>query len=167
ITSTTFTDGTFLDANWTLVTRNINLGGTATGSQVASGGKIGPYASITNSVNSAAGLPDSNAVYGYHANATATFNPSAKGPILSIDYSESSILLSPGVQTCGLALRQMGVIYYGPGFSTPAALNTWMSTSQTGLTGTDFDALGPSVLNPDFSSGGKAIHFGFYRMSST
>ena len=165
--TTTFSDATFLDADWTVTVEVINLGGTATGNQVASGGTSGPYRRIVNTLNSAAGFGFANTVYGFHQRAGALFNPATSGPISSIDYSESSIRLVGGVQACGVALKQSGVIYYGPGFLTPTPFNLWAPTTQTGLTAAMFDALAPGVQTPDFSVGGAPIQLGFYRANST
>ncbi len=165
--TTTFGDATFLDADWTVTTETINLGGSVIGNQVASGGTSGPYRRIVNTLNSAIGFGFSNSVFGFHMRAGASFNPAVSGPITSIDYSESSIRLAAGVQACGVALQQGGVIYYGPGFLTPSTLNLWVPTSQTGLTAAMFDAAAPGVQNPDFTMAGAPIQFGFYRSNST
>lgn len=165
--TTTFSDATFLDADWTITVEVLNLGGSVTGNQVASGGSPGAYRRIVNTLNSAAGQPFSNTVFGFHQRAGAVFNPATSGPISTIDYSESSIRLAAGVQACAPALKQNGVIYYGPGFLTPSTLNVWVPTSQTGLTAAMFDAAAPGMQNPDFSAGGAPIQFGFARSNST
>ncbi len=165
----TFSDGTFASADWSTTTETLNLGGTVTATSIASGGSPGSYREIDNTLNSAIGQPFSNSVFGFHANANAIFRPAIDGPISSIDYSEASIRLSStgGVQACAIALRQNGVIYYGPGFLNPTTVGVWATTSQTGLTAANFDALAPGVQNPDFSSGGAPIQFGFSRSNST
>src|SRR5262245_53279320 len=139
--STTFSDGTFLDADWSVSVEVLNLGGTATGVQVGSGGNPGTWRQIDNTLNSAAGQSFSNTVYGFHSKSGATFAPASNGPITSIDYAESSLRTAGGQQACGLAVRQNGVIYYGPSFLNPSAFNTWAPNSQTGLTASSFDAL--------------------------
>ncbi len=162
-----FNDATFINADWSITTELLNLGGSVTGTQVATGGTSGPYRRIDNTLNSAIGFGFSNTVFGFHARAGALFNPATNGPISAIDYSESSIRLAAGVQACGVALRQGGVIYYGPGFVTPSTLNVWVATAQPGLTAASFDAAAPGVQNPDFSNAGGPIQFGFYRSNST
>jgi len=165
--TTTFTDGTFLNADWSVTTEVLNLGGTVSASQIASGGSPGTYRRIINTLASAIGQGFSNTVFGFHARAGALYSPLVSGAIASIDYSESSIRLVNGVQACGVALIQGGVIYYGPGFLTPTTFNVWVVTSQTGLTATSFDALAPGVQTPDFTVTGAPIQFGFYRANST
>ncbi len=165
--TTTFTDGTFLNADWSVTTEVLNLGGTVSASQIASGGSPGTYRRIINTLASAIGQGFSNTVFGFHARAGALYNPLVSGAITSIDYSESSIRLAAGQQACALALIQGGVIYYGPGFLNPATLNVWAPTTQTGLVASSFDALAPGVQNPDFSAAGGPIQFGFSRGNST
>lgn len=165
----TFQDGTFLNADWSITTETLNLGGSVTGAQVATGGAPGAFRRITNTLNSAAGTGVSNTVYGAHFRAGAVYNPATTGAILTINYSEDSQRNSSvgGVQACALALRQNGTIYYGPGFLTPSTVGVWATTSQTGLVASQFDAAAPGVQNPDFSPTGAPIEFGFSRANST
>lgn len=166
-TTIVFQDGTFPNASWSTVVEGLNAGGTGSGVQVASGGNPGSYRRATNTTNSAIGTGVSNTVYVFHVLAGAVHNPSTAGPIASIDYSEASIHTSGGVQACGLALRQGGVIFYGPSFLNPTTLNVWATSSQTGLTAASFDAVAPGLQTPDFTSSGGPIQFGFYRANST
>jgi hypothetical protein len=165
--STTFTDGTFSDVDWSVTVETLNLGGTAAGAQVATGGNPGSWRQIDNTLNSAVGQSFSNTVYDFHAKAGATFSPASYGPITSIDYAESSLRTAGAQQACGLALRQNGVIYYGPAFLNPAAFNAWAPNSQTGLAASTFDALAAGTQNPNFGIGAPPVQFGFYRANST
>ena len=165
--TTSFNDVNFFDADWTVTVEVLNLGGTATGAQVASGGNPGTYRRIDNTMNSAIGQPFANSVYAFNARTGATFAPASNGPITSIEYAESSMRTSGGQQACGLALRQSGVIYYGPSFLNPAAFGTWAPNSQATLTAAAFDALAPGVQNPNFGVGAPPIQFGFFRANST
>jgi len=165
--TTTFTDATFLDADWTVTTQILNLGGTSSGTQVATGGSTGSYRQIVNTLNSAIGQSFSNTVFAFHARAGATFSPSLSGGITGIDYSESSIRITGGVQACGVALLQGGTIYYGPSFLNPSTFGVWAPTTQTSLLATNFDALAPGVQNPDFSVTAAPIQWGFFRANST
>jgi hypothetical protein len=164
--STTFTDGTFTNSDWTVTVEVLNLGGTATGVQVVTGGNPAEYRRTDNTLNSAAGQSFSNTVYCFHAKTTATYSLS-NGPITLIDYAESSTRISGGQQACGLALRQNGVIYYGPSFLNPSGFGTWAPTSQNSLTASSFDALAPGVQNPNFGAGAPPIQLGFFRANST
>jgi len=165
--STTFSDATFANGDWSVTVEVLNLGGTATGAQVASGGNPAAFRRIDNTMNSAIGQPFSNTVYDFHAKSGATFAPASYGPITSIDYAESSQWVTGGVQACGLALRQNGVIYYGPSFLTPGSFGTWAPNSQIGLTAATFDALAAGTQNPNFGIGAPPVQFGFFRANST
>jgi len=162
-----FQDATFTNASWTVTTEGLNLGGTGSGVQSASGGNPGSYRRATNTTNSALGQSFSNTVWVFHKLAGAVYTPSTDGPIVSIDYTEASMRITGGVQACGLAIKQGGVVYYGPGFLNPTTFNVWATTTQTALTAASFDAAAPGVQNPNFSGSGGAIEFGFSRANST
>lgn len=162
-----FSDGTWANTNWTVTTEGLNLGGTGSGTQTASGGNPGSYRRCTDTVNAADFQPFSNTVYVFHAMAGATYTPSVSGPIVSINYSEASMRITGGQQACGLALRQGGVVYYGPLFLNPTTFNVWATTTQTALLASSFDATPAGVQNPDFSGSGGVIEFGFVRANST
>lgn len=165
-TTVVFQDSDFPNANWSTTVEVLNGGGSVSAVRVASGGVTGAYRRVSNTLNSAIGTGFSNSVYGFHSLAGATFDPAVGGPIVSINYTESSQRISGGVQACGVALRQGGVIYYGPGFLNPTTFGVWAATVQTGLVASQFDALAPGVQNPNFSAPGT-IEFGFSRANST
>jgi hypothetical protein len=165
--TTAYNDATFANTDWTVTVEILNLGGTASGTQVATGGNPGTYRRIDNTMNSAIGQPFSNTVYSFHARTGAVFSPASFGPITAIDYTESSMRNAGGQQACGLALRQSGVIYYGPAFLNPATFGTWAPNSQLSLTASSFDALAPGVQNPNFGVGAPPIQLGFFRGNST
>jgi hypothetical protein len=163
----TIQDGTFANADWTTTVEILNAGGSVSAFQVASGGNPGVFRRIENTLNSAIGTGVSNTVYGFHRFAGGTYDPTVGGPILSINYAEDSQRISGGVQACGLAVRQGGVIYFGPAFLTPTAFGTWATTTQAALVASQFDALAPGMQNPDFSVSGAPLEFGFFRANST
>lgn len=157
-----FSDGTFLDSNWSSVVQIKDGGGTAGAAQISSGGNPGPFRQIGITLNSSSGSQN-NAVYISGWMSGATFTPSLSGSIVSISYSEASLIIST-VQACGIAVRQGGVIYYGPSFLDS---NSWTTTTQPTLTAASFDALPAGVQNPNFSGTGGTIEFGFFRANST
>jgi hypothetical protein len=164
----TFSDAAFVPADWSTTVEVLNLGGSVTTSQVTSGGNPGMFRRVDNGLASAIGQPFSNSVFGFHARAGALYDTSGQGVISAIDYSEDAFRFSgSGVQANGIALRQGGVIYYGPASLTPATPGVWQPYSWTHLTALDFDALAPGVQHPDFSTTGPMIEFGFYRSNST
>ncbi len=167
VPAVTFTDSEFADADWTVTVETINLGGSVSGFHLASGGSPAAFRRIDNTLNSASGQPFSNTVLGFHARNSATWNPSIQGEIASLDYSEDAFRLSgSGQQANGIALRQGGVIYYGPASLTPATPGAWQAAGWSSLTASSFDALAAGTQNPSFTSGGT-IEFGFYRSNST
>ncbi len=163
----TLQDGTFANADWSTTVQVLNGGGSVNAFQVAAGGNPGAFRRVENTLNSAIGTGFSNTVYAFHRFAAGTYDPAVSGPILSINYAEDSQRISGGVQACGLAVRQGGIIYYGPAFLNPTAFGTWATTTQSALVATQFDALAPGVQNPDFSVAGTPIEFGFFRANST
>lgn len=164
----TFSDTQFLPADWTITTETLNLGGSVTASQVTTGGNPGAFRRINDVLASATGQPFSNSVFGSHARAGATWSPAVQGQIAALAYQEDAYRYAgSGVQANGIALRQGGVIYYGPGSVTPGTTGVWANYAWSGLTATSFDALAPGVQNPDFSPSGGVIQFGFYRANST
>lgn len=160
-------DGTFTNANYTVTSENLNLGGSGSGTQTATGGNTGSYRRCTNTVNSAAGQGFSNTVYVFHKLAGATYTPSVSGTIVSIDYTQDSMRITGGQQAFGLALKQGGVVYYGPLFVNPTTFNVWANTLQSTLVASNFDAAAAGVQNPDFSGSGGLIEFGFVSANST
>lgn len=164
----TFSDATFTPADWTLTVETLNLGGSVTVSQLASGGNSGAFRRINDVLTSAVGQGFSNTVFGFHARVGATWNPSVQGAIASLAYSEDAYRYAgSGVQANGVALRQGGVIYYGTGSVTPGTTGVWQNYAWSTLTAASFDALAPGVQNPDFGPSGGPIQFGFYRANST
>lgn len=164
----TFSDATFTPADWTVTVETLNLGGSVSVSQVATGGNPGAFRRINDVLASALGQGFSNSVFGFHARNGATWTPSVQGAIAALAYSEDAYRYAgSGVQANGVALRQGGVIYYGPGSVTPGTTGVWQNYAWTGLTAANFDALAPGVQNPDFSLAGGPIQFGFYRANST
>ncbi len=162
-----FSDGDFWNEDWTTMAELLNGGGTAGGSQFNTGGDPLHYRRTPIQTFDATGFGFSNSVFAFHARLGATFDPAALGAITSIDYEESSLRLLNGQQSCGFALRQGGVVYYGPSFLNATTPSTWVTTTQLALTAANFDALAPGVQHPDFSAAGAPIQFGFFRANST
>lgn len=163
----TFQDGTLADAQWTTAVETLFGGGTANAYQVAAGGNPTAYRRLDITLNSAAGTGNNNTVFAFEAFAGAVHDPSTGGPILAVDYREDSLRIGAYVQACGLAVRQGGVIYYGPSFLTPSAAGTWVTTTQSALVAAQFHTLASAGQHPDFSLTGAPLEFGCYRANST
>jgi hypothetical protein len=160
-----FSDGTFNNEDWSLFIPppgNIGGDGTVAVSKVESGGNPDAYRRIINSVN--------GQLIGYHMYNDAIYNPSTQGAILSIDYYEDSILFDGfgQGQVSGLVLSQGGTNYISAGSGNILFVNqsTWTHHSILSLAANEFIPLDNPTLNPDFSSSGDPITFGFYRATS-
>jgi hypothetical protein len=165
----TFADGTFAESDWQLrVFCPAGNGGRVVATQVVSGGASGPYREIEHTLFSAPPGQEST-VASFHWRIGATYDPTAQGAIGSVDYSEQSrnITGGPGEgQGANMALRQDGVVFVGPYFTTPSS--SWQLHAFQNLTVDSFMPLqegGPA--HPDFSTSGTPIEFGFLRSNST
>jgi hypothetical protein len=163
------TDGTFDDNEWDTIVQVSGPGGTADAGHVRFNGQEGAdYRRITIRVNGAVdgGIPAQVVVFSIKR--TATYFPSSDGAIVSIDYSEDSILLSGSGngQFSAPALRQNGKLYTllpgGGAFPTPE--RSWAPHSVNGLRQDSFRTLASSSDHPDFSAAGGRIEVGFVRI---
>jgi hypothetical protein len=161
---TTFSDGTFANANWsaTKVT-DTTIGQTAffSAGQNA-GGNPGPSRMTTldwayDGTSASQGIRvaalDSNAVY----------NPAVSGAISSVSFSLDGSLENRSTQSAigqRLVLFQSGTYYFGPEGIIPQTFDVWVTDALSGLSATDFGTLTGSN-HPDFSAGGAPIEFGY------
>jgi YVTN family beta-propeller protein len=92
----------------------------------------------------------------------AAYDP-AQGAIQTIDVSWDRRLLAESVALEGFLVQQNNVIYR----TTERAvfLPAWQSDSRVGLVATDFD--NGSGGNPDFTTDGLPIRFGYFRRTTT
>jgi len=163
-----YTDGTFNNIDWTLITEGVGIGGSASASQQPAGGNPGAYRQVTTNVNTAGS--GSSFIFAFNEKVAATYDPTVQGAITSIDYSEDSILVQGfgDGQITGIALAQNGTIYYDLDFKANSF--AWTPNSETGLTSADFLTAayyaGGPVTHPDFSVSTAPITFGFVRVDS-
>jgi len=167
-----FSDGTFADADWQLILEPHGGGGTVVASQQSSGGNLGEYRYITNTVYGPAG----STIFGFHEKISATYDPQTQGAIDSISYSEDSIMFcgyGEG-QATGPALMQDGKIFYGflplPPHYLMSNQLSWTHQTLTSLPADSFYLSGPVWMgseHPDFSSLGDPIVFGFFRSNGS
>jgi len=160
-----FFDGTFNNADWNN-TEILNPGGDAsfTAFQVGSGGDPGSFQETDQTFNQ-------TPIDVSHLNPGFTYNPSVQGALTSIDVDYDLIEFSPlhGIEVVySILLFQNGTYYSPPGGFNNLNQSSWTNFSHTGLTASDFDrdfdgftlpGLGPT--NPNFSSTGGPIEFGF------
>lgn len=169
----TFSDTEFADADWTTISLDFGAPGAggdiARGFQVASGGMPDAYRQ-----SEIVFLPDPppnvlEGIIGAHLRAGAVYDPSTQGAIDAIDLSYDVFIEPDSNAFGGILLRQGGIFYYGGGQNANA--NFWQSISFL-LPASNFGTCevllgavcaGTGTGNPDFSTSGGPIEFGFYQ----
>jgi hypothetical protein len=160
-----FRDETFLDRDWALRMFVWQNGGSGSATQSPDGGNPGEHRRIVTHHNGSNYPNPATGVYALSLKDGAVFNPSTKGEIMTIDYSEDAMAFERS-QGTGPALRQDGNYYVSSAGSTSS--DTWQLIQSGLLTAADFalitDGVGlDETMHPDFSSTGPEIQFGFYR----
>ncbi len=170
--ATTFTDGTFDDADWSLTTFVFrSTGGAISGGSVVASqqpdGNPGTMRQVTNNIAAAPSPSEYASTFGIHLRTGFTYDPSTQGPIGSIDYFEDARAISSG-HLSGLAVRQNGRFYFtqtGVGNAT-----TWGPIAQFGIVAGAFtEVTADGVVygsTPDLSATGAPLELGFLRASS-
>lgn len=148
-----YSDGTFADSDWAMVTFPSSPTGQFT-EQISAGGNPGAYKRVATINN--------NFTYNAHLREAFTYDPSSMGAISSIDWSiDYKNFFSFGLgQGYGLVLQQGGTIYRGNFFATGLG-GGWQTTSESGLTSLVFGDGISGSSHPNFSSSGSPITFGF------
>lgn len=176
---TTFFDGVFNDPDWTLtvITNANGVGSFSQGNQFLTGGNPNEYRRVRNNLVASG---SNAAIFGFHMNVNAFYDPSNQGAISSILYSEDSInfisnTIIPGNgQGTGLAILQGGKYFR---LQTPALVmpytnfSTWGPNNAPSILATDMWEVTPSGTllsnsNPDFSASGGVMQLGFWRGNS-
>ncbi len=160
-----FYDDTFNPEDWeSSIFYEEGNGGVYSWQQELVGGNPGAFMMIVNTVFSA---PPYSMIRVFYHQVGAVYDPSTQGAILSIDYSEDSIMLEGGGdgQGSGPTLEQDGVVFVAPRFLTPET--EWTPHVLTGLTQDDFAVWDDPDHHPDFSINGSPIFFGFQRGNAT
>ena len=156
----TFSDGDF--AEWSFGELS-SSNSSATASVAETSGNPLPSITVTTRTGSIA--------WGWAINEAAVWNPSIHGPIstISLDIDVKSITGWGQGQALRLVVEQEGRLYFGPdpGVShNTGSSSTWHTVSGGPLLAEDFVHMtGPWSWdpgeNPDFSSGGAPLQFGF------
>jgi hypothetical protein len=150
-----FSDGSFDDADWSLMLSAGSSGGTAMAGQAADGGNPGSFRDVQHEVNSTSGL-----VQAFHFNPAFVYEPGASGAIASVAWLIDFQNFQAG-QAAALLIEQGGVFTVADIFTTtPVGLGAWNTHAQSGITAADFG------ITPDFSSSAPAISFGFLTANS-
>ena len=159
-------DGTFNNADYEVVLDGSSAISSSVPTQVPFGGNPSTFREVANSATQSS-IFSFATIAAYHFNIAQPYDP-ANGAILSLDYSEDSILFSGPALEGHLALRQDGILYrseqsFTPGTSSSAFTNNLLA----GLVEADFEAYFNGqffpTADPDFSTSGGIIEFGFLR----
>lgn len=167
----TLFDGDMNPTDYQLVTES-SAPGAALLSQIPIGGNPSSFLQIDHS-GQATSVFSTTILNTFVFNVTQTYNPSI-GAINSLTYSEDSLSISRNANNepnSTVALRQDDIIYIGQITFVPGTTNTEFTTnSLENLTASDFAGLvGGTVFptaNPDFSTDGGEIEFGFLRVTT-
>ena len=159
---TPMTDNTFDDNDWDQVVETYGATGTGSAGHLRFNGQAdADYRQITIHITSG-GSDAQLALFSIHRR--VQYSPRNDGDLLYVDYSESSINQSSGVQYSAPAIRQNGKLYTlvpgGNAFTTPDP--SWTDHSLSHLTANDFRTIASATDHPDFTSG--VIEFGFMRL---
>ena len=159
---TPMTDNLFDDNDWDQVVENYGATGSGSAGHLSFNGQADAgYRQISIHIT-AGGSGAQLAVFSIHRR--VQYSPRNDGDLLYVDYSESSINQSSGVQYSAPAIRQNGKLYTlvpgGNAFTTPDP--SWTDHSLSHLTANDFRTIASATDHPDFTSG--VIEFGFMRL---
>lgn len=170
--SIVFQDGDFAIANWqvTAISTPPNNGATHTEDQSVDGGNPAVYRRMTHA------FPANQQSLGVmNLSASAVYEPTVSGAILSIDYTEDCALFSAGNPTFqvypALLIEQAGRRYRPNALPTPCASSSWTTIWESAsLTAADFHLLdgpacGTAEACPDFSVSAPPIRLGFVRFA--
>ena len=162
--SVVISDGTFNDANWTLVQRPYGPGGgSGSGTQVLTGGAgdNGPARQTSNSAG-----PSNSGSYNASIYTAFTYNPAASGPLTALSISIDARFIN-GLSAIGSVVEQSGLIWMaGNAINTPS----WQTYTFTPVAGDWFlinPSGGVSGPGPDFSAAGAPMRFGFFTANGT
>jgi hypothetical protein len=160
---TTFSDGTFLNADW----QNVKVqdttageGASSTNAQSATGGNPGAYRTVQH--NWTTSVPGVSIAF-VNLRQGAAYDPAALGGIAFVNYRLDSLVTSAPLVSAigfGIALRQDNRYFFG-GAGAATAGAGWQSRTGT-LTQDDFQEFGGSLARPDFSGNGGVIEWGYY-----
>ncbi|MCZ6822907.1 MAG: hypothetical protein O7F10_08170 [Deltaproteobacteria bacterium] len=166
-----FSDPNFEDADWELTVFEDGLGGTITAMQMKPGNP-GGYREVRHDLQDSSMDQGPSRVAGLHLLSGASYDPTAEGPIATLDYSQDAL----GIEIFGAGMRtqplisQAGKAYVATGWLVDQPV--WTTFSLSGLTATDFVLLPPDLdvdpsVHPDFSESGALLSLGFASRNST
>lgn len=166
-----FSDPNFEDVDWELTVFEDGPGGTITAIQMKPGNP-GGYREVRHDLQDSSSVHGPSRVAGLHLLSGAAYDPTAEGPIATLDYSQDALgieIFGAGMRTQPL-IRQAGKAYVATGWLVDQPV--WTTFSLSGLTATDFVLLPPDLdvdpsVHPDFSESGALLSLGFATSNST
>ena len=158
-----YSDGTFPSANWQSVVITATNGGTVSAAQNLGAGDPAPSRAVT--FNSPEGMIGQTTLRLGSINTLFVYDPGVSGGIAQLDFSYSiAFLASSGAPaSTGAyrpALRQNGLIYQAVGIFDITSSTNWTPFSFSSTSAADWAPVG-GITNPDFSSAGSLIEFGY------
>lgn len=164
-------DGDFLEADYDVSLLGTTHIGGGSASTFPVGGNPGSFRNVQHQARGG-GFGSTSTVW--NINTALTYDPSTRGAIEQLNYSEDNLSLSDHAYLGAVALRQDGFLYRSvETFVTTVSNSVWTQQEVVGLTAEDFELhfVDPStgqflVLptgHPDFSDAGSTIEFGFWR----
>ncbi len=150
-------DGDFNASNWVSKKLTESTGdGTFTATTESSGGNPGSYRHVVYHVQGGTLMVSHVWLTGY--------SPAQQGPIRVVKYSfDLKVIHGTAGQSYQLLLYQNGTIYVAPRVHKTDGLTSWVNIAAPDNLGagqfTKID--GPGAANPDFSTNGATIYFGY------
>lgn len=158
-------DSTFNPVDWAVYS-SIGSGASETHEQKLTGGNLGSYRYMQHTVPPPPSVGDNVFIEVMHVLIKKTFDPSTQGAIEYIDYSEDNKLFKGGFVTGGVLIEQAGQ-YYRNVMPVILIMDTiWTSKNLFGLKASDFYEVTGSYEQPDFSTSGGPIEFGYWRSNN-
>ena len=172
-------DNTFLNANWSLTQFFVGNAGSVAAAQDLAVGNPASSRNVSDTVGAAPSAGSESIVLGASFYTPFTYNPAVSGAIASLSYTEDAACTSGcfgAGQSTGPAILQGGNVYIlssssvitGPGL-------TFTNHALSGLTAADFGLVNlttaggtaDTTQHPNFSAGGAAMQFGFFRANGS
>lgn len=162
--STTFKDITFNIIDWSEAVFSSSPESTHSVGQISHNGNPGSFRYMEHILppSTSAGKEEGIAVVHFYL--PGTYDPRKQGAINWISYQEDYIIFNPRAGASvftELALIQDGKVFFAG--RTEIRNTKWSKLSVNALTAIDFVSDDGSSSNPDFSSTGSAMQFGFRR----
>jgi hypothetical protein len=172
-------DSMFLNADWTLSQFFIGNAGTVTAAQDLAIGNPAPSRIVTDTVGAAPSPITESIVLGASIYTPFTYNPAVSGAIAFLNYTEDAACTSGcfgSGQSTGPAVLQGGNVYIlisssvitGPGLAFANHALSGLTAADFGLVNlTTAGGIADTTQHPNFSAGGAAMQFGYFRANGS